>query len=208
MTRRTTGDSGRRPVGRRPGEQRTREQILDAAREQFARHGYAAATMRGVASAAGVDPALLHHYFGTKYALFAASMQLPADALQAMSLLAGADPAELGERLTRLYLGLWEHPASNRQLRALVASVLTHDQAARTLREAVSAELLTPLVAALGAEDAALRITLAVSHVVGLALARYVLAVPPLAEADLEVLVRTVAPVVQHYLTGDLGTAP
>ncbi|BCJ36111.1 TetR family transcriptional regulator [Actinocatenispora thailandica] len=202
MTDRPTGR--RRPVGRRPGEQRTREQILDAAREQFAAHGYTAATMRRVAAAADVDPALLHHYFGTKYDLFAAAMQLPGEVRQAIGLLAAGDRADLGARLVRLYLGLWQHPASNRQLRALVASVLSHDQAARTLREALSAEVLGPLVAGAGGDRAALRATLAASHLVGLALARHVLAIEPLASADLEDLVRWVGPVVQHYLTGPL----
>src|SRR5437879_13871297 len=97
-------------TGRRPGSADTRNEILAAARAECARRGYEKAAVRGIARAAGVDSALVHHYFGSKDRVFMAAMEFPIDPLVVLEQVAG-DPAEVGERLARLVVGLWETPA-------------------------------------------------------------------------------------------------
>ncbi|MFE9327991.1 TetR family transcriptional regulator [Nocardia sp. NPDC052278] len=203
QTRRRRG----RPRGTTPtGSGTTKEQVLDAAREQFAQKGYKAATIRGIAAAAGVDAALVHHVHGTKAALFAASMRLPEEAVRTLPLLLlDTDRDHLGARVVRFYLGLWENPTTNRQLRMTLASGVTDGHAAALLREFLTSEILAPILAADQRADVALRTQLAASHLVGLAIARYILAVEPLATTDLDDLTAIVAPSIQHYLTGRLA---
>jgi len=192
------------PGGRRRGPTRTREQILDAAREQFAALGYGGATIRGIAGRAGVDPALIHHFFGSKDDLFAAALPLPAELISAVPALLAEGLDGAGVRLVRHYLGLWEDATTRRAMLAMVRSSVGHEEAGHLLREFIAARLL-PRTAALLPAPAELRMTLAMSSLSGLALGRYVLEVPALRDADLEVLVASVGPSVQRYLTGDLG---
>ena len=96
--------------GRRPGSADTRGEILDAARAEFASRGYEKATVRGIARAAGVDSALVHHYFGSKDRVFLAALEFPVDPAVVLEQVAG-DPAGIGERLARFVVGLWERAA-------------------------------------------------------------------------------------------------
>jgi AcrR family transcriptional regulator len=192
--------------GRRPGDSGTREAILGAARVGFATHGYAGTTIRGVASAAGVDPALVNHFYGSKDGLFAASLELPADLPERLLAALDGDRDGVGERLVRFYLGLWEDQVTAGQLRAMMTSAVSHEQAASLLRQFVS-RLLTHLADHLAGDDRELRVTLAGSQLVGLAFARYLVRIEPLARADLETVVAAVAPTVQRYVTGDLRLA-
>ncbi|MFF4651029.1 TetR family transcriptional regulator [Streptomyces sp. NPDC001380] len=190
-----------RPAGSRAGAPRTREAILAAARSEFAARGYAKASIRGIARAAGVDPALVHHHFGSKDQLFAAALEITfAPALMVHDAVAGG-PEGVGERLARSFLSLWEQPEVRERLIAVIRSALTEDQATVMLREFVSRELMERIAAGLDVPEPQLRAELAASHMVGLALARYVIRVEPLASADPEELVRLVAPVLQRYLT-------
>lgn len=97
-------------TGRRRGNAGTRQQILDIARTQFADLGYEGVSLRGIARAAGVDPALVHHYFDGKSGLFADVMQLPLDPAVALPAVLSGDVDRLGERLLRFFLSLWESP--------------------------------------------------------------------------------------------------
>ncbi|WP_216896647.1 TetR family transcriptional regulator [Nocardia alni] len=197
----------RRGRPRASGKTDTRRRILDAAREQFATYGYAATTIRAIAAAAGVDPALVHHFYGAKADLFTASMQLPEDFVRSVShLLLDTSQSAVGERLTRFFLNLWENSDTRRQLRMTVSSGLTDGQATTALREFVTAEILNPVVVASDRQDAALRLPLAVSHLIGLAMGRYILEIEPLAHADVDTLVAWVAPTIEHYLTGESPT--
>jgi AcrR family transcriptional regulator len=191
--------TGRSP-GRRPGSQDTRGQIVSAARAQFGARGYDATSMRAIAAEAGVDPALVHHYFGGKEQLFAACMQLPLDpSVELPDLLAG-DQAEIGARLVRLQLRLWSEEGGRDSMMALVRSAASNEQAAAMMREFVTSVLLARLSPAVGTgEDAPLRAAGAASQLIGMAFARYVVKVPALAEASEEALVRTVGPAVQSY---------
>jgi AcrR family transcriptional regulator len=100
-------------TGRRPGRQDTRDAILAAARDAFAEKGYDGASIRYIATSAGVDPALVHHYFGTKDQLFREAMRFPVDPNQMLPLLAGPGVDGFGERLVRMFISVWDSPASS-----------------------------------------------------------------------------------------------
>lgn len=195
------------PGGRRPGESGTREAILAAARSAFAERGYSGTTIRAVATAAGVDPALVHHFFATKDGLFAASLALPASVVGRLPAVLDGDPATLGERLTRTYLTLWEDPASGPVLLAAVRSAVSHEEAGRLLQDHLGTQLLDRALELLPDDAPRLRIALAVAQLAGVALTRCVVRIDPIASAPLDVVVAAVAPSVQHYLTGDLALA-
>ena len=130
---------GRRRSGRRGGDSGTREAILAAARARFGDYGYDGATIRGIAADAGVDAALVHHFFGTKERLFAAAMRLPVlpSELLAAALAAGAqDPGQsLGEHMLRTVLGAWDVAELRATFLGLLRSAMTSEQAAGMLRE-------------------------------------------------------------------------
>jgi AcrR family transcriptional regulator len=188
--------------GRRPAGSDTADQILAAARAAFAAAGYEATSLRGIARSAGVDPALVVHYFHSKDRLFATVMKLP-DGLfdNAVTLISGGT-ADVGDGVARLFLSAWEDPASREPLLAIVRSAVSHEQAAATLRGFVTDALLGRLGSAIAVADQSLRITLAGSQLVGVAMLRYVVRVEPLASADVGTLVAWLAPALQRYLTG------
>lgn len=190
-------------TGRRPGARNTRAEILDAAREYFAREGYEAATIRAIAGRAGVDPALVHHFFGTKTALFAEAMKLPVDPAQLIDGIVSGDRDTIGERLARTFFSVWESDARTPFV-ALIRSAATHEEAARMVREAISTEILGRIAAFVGSPDARLRATLVGSQLVGIIMARYIIRIEPLASAHPELLIPAVAPTIQRYLTGDI----
>jgi AcrR family transcriptional regulator len=195
-------------TGRRPGASGTREAILDAARRAFAEHGYQRATVRGVAELAGVDPALVHHYFGTKQALFVAAVRLPVNPVEQLSAVLADDPERVGERMIGVFLSVWDQSANNSPMLALVRSAVGDEQAAAMLREFITEEVLGRIAEELGSPDARLRATLAGSQLIGLMMARYIIRVEPLASAPAAQLAAAVGPTLQRYLTGDIAATP
>jgi AcrR family transcriptional regulator len=193
-------------AGRPAGSPPNREAILAAAREQFRERGYDSATIRGIAASAGVDPALVHHYFGSKEDLFAAALQLPTSPREALEGVLAGDPDGLGERLVRRFLELWAADAGGigDTIVGLLRSATTHADAARMVREFISREALGRIAEALDVPQPRLRAALAGSQLIGLALARFVIGVEPIASADIETLVACYAPTLQRYLTGPL----
>jgi AcrR family transcriptional regulator len=194
----------RRRTGRRPGPNRTRAAIVRAARAAFAERGYDAVSIRSVARDAGVDPALVHRFYGSKEALFIAAMELPVapSALVAGLLAEGVD--RLGERLVRTFLELFDRPEAFAPFLALIRGAVSNERAAALLREFVTREVLGRLAAAASPDRPDLRAGLAGSQIVGLAMARYVVRIAPLAGADRETVVKCVGPAIQRYLTGEL----
>lgn len=192
-------------TGRRPGVSGTREAILDAARRAFAEHGYQHATIRGVADLAGVDPALVHHYFGTKQELFVAAVQLPFNPVEQLMAVLAEDPDQAGRRMVETFLSVWDHAATQNPLLALVRSAVGDEHAAAMLREFITEEVLGQVARRLGGADARLRATLAGSQIIGLAMARYIIKVEPLASAPAAQVAAAVGPTLQRYLTGDLA---
>ncbi|GHC73760.1 TetR/AcrR family transcriptional regulator [Streptomyces flavofungini] len=180
-----------------------REVILEAAREQFSERGYEKASVRSIAKAAGVDSALVHHYFGTKEQVFAAAIEVAfAPALGAPTAVAEGSLDDVGERLTRFILGVWEDPKTRTPLLAIVRSAVNNETAATVFRRLISTQLLARIAERLDLPDAELRAELAAAQLVGTAMLRYVIQVEPLASADVEQIVARVAPVVQGHLTG------
>ena len=194
----------RRRTGRRPGPNRTRAAIVRAARAAFAERGYDAVSIRSVARDAGVDPALVHRFYGSKEALFIAAMELPVapSALVAGLLAEGVD--RLGERLVRTFLELFDRPEAFAPFLALIRGAVSNERAAALLREFVTREVLGRLAAAASPDRPDLRAGLAGSQIVGLAMARYVVRIAPLAGADRETVIKCVGPAIQRYLTGEL----
>ncbi|PFG34532.1 TetR family transcriptional regulator [Sanguibacter antarcticus] len=194
----TPGPRRNRPTGRRAGDSGTREAILDAALSLFAEHGYESASIRAIASTAGVDPALIRHFFGDKEALFAAAVAdrttIPTRIAAAMS----GDPTTAGREIADVYLRLWEEADTRKVLLALFRSAVTSANAADILRDVFLARILEN--AAHDAEEMR-RFTLAGSHLLGVALARHLVRIPPLADLTLDELVDEVAPTIQRYLT-------
>ncbi|MEU5280241.1 TetR/AcrR family transcriptional regulator [Streptomyces asoensis] len=181
----------------------TRDRILTAAREEFSERGYEKTSVRGIAKAAGVDSALVHHYFGTKEQVFEAAVEVAfAPALDAPDAVADGPLDEVGERLARFVLGVWENPTTRKPLLAIVRSAVNNETAAAVFRGLVVSQLLRRVAARLDLPDAELRVELAAAQLVGCAMLRYVIRVEPLASADVEAIIARVAPVVQGHLTG------
>ncbi|GAA3497497.1 TetR family transcriptional regulator [Streptomyces prasinosporus] len=181
----------------------TRDRILAAAREEFSERGYEKTSVRGIAKSAGVDSALVHHYFGTKEQVFEAAVEVAfAPAFAGRDAVLEGPLEEVGERMTRMIIGLWENPVTRAPLLAIVRSAVNNETAAAVFRRLVVTQLLRRIAGQLDPPDAELRAELAAAQLVGIAMIRYVIKVEPLASADPEQIVGRVAPVVQGHLTG------
>ncbi|WP_221359374.1 TetR family transcriptional regulator [Streptomyces beigongshangae] len=180
----------------------TRDRILAAAREEFAERGFEKTSMRGIAKAADVDSALVHHYFGTKEQIFEASIEVAIGPLLSAPGTVAEGPLDgTGERLARFFFGVWENPATRKALLAIVRSAVNNEVAAGVFRRLVSAQLLRRVAAQLDVPDAELRAELAAAQLVGIAMLRYVIKVEPLASADPEQIIDRVSPMIQSHLT-------
>ena len=199
-------------TGRRAGDSGTREAILGAARAQFAEYGYDGATIRGIAAVAAVDPALVHHFYGSKERLFAAAMQLPvvpSEFITAALAQDGRNRSESdGAHLVRSALTLWESDEIRGAFVALLRSALTSERAAAMLREFLAEAILAPVASLANDGDPAttpFRAELIASHMLGLALTRYVLRFDSVAAATADELAAAIGPAIDRYLTGDIG---
>jgi AcrR family transcriptional regulator len=192
-------------TGRRTGHQDTREVILAAAREAFAERGFDGATIRLIASGAGVDPALVHHYFGTKHQLFLDAMRAPIDPSQIIpqALAGGVDG--VGERLVRTLLGVWDSEAGGAAA-AFLRSAVSNELIAKMLREFVVNRILRRIAKDLDLDpaEAPLRGNLVATQIGGLIMVRYIFRMEPLASASPDTIVALIGPTVQRYLTAPL----
>jgi AcrR family transcriptional regulator len=180
--------------------------VLNAARELLAERGFERTTMRAVGTRAGVDPALIYHYFGDKDGLLAAAVEPPVDLPAVLTGIAD-DPGRAGEEIVRRVIGLWEnHPDIRERMLATLRTALSHDHAAQLLRDMLSSWLLRALGDVLADDQRELRAALVGSHLGGLMLARYLLKVPGAAAATPEELIQAVGPAVQRYLTGTISS--
>lgn len=189
--------------GRRPGSPDTRSAILGAARSLFAAGGFSGTSVRAVAAKAGVDPALVHHYFGSKDDLFVAALSLPVDprAVLAGVVAEGAEGA--AERLLRTFLSVWDDPELQLPLLGL-ARTMVDPSGGELFRDGFLTVVIGPLGAALGIDEPERRMPVVASQVLGLILMRYLLRVEPIASMPAEELVAVYAPTIQRYLTGPL----
>ena len=195
-----------RRSGRRPGDSGTRTAILDAARESFGASGYAGTTIRGIARTAGVDPALVHRFFGSKESLFGASLALPFDPAELLPMILAGGPDRLGERLVRTFLGIWDATPGQGPMLALLRSAVADETAAASLRDFLTRALFAPLAETVGADHAGLRASLVGLQMIGLAVARYVVRLEPLASATPDELAPALGRTIDAYLTGPLPT--
>lgn len=186
--------------GRRPGSSSTRQTVLDVARTRFASDGFAATTIRLVAADAGVDVSLVMQFFRSKYALFAAVMNIPESALARLNTMFEGTDEHLGERVARTFLQTWDGaPEESEPLMAMLRGALVNEPARNQLRDFIESRLLTGTRRLLSS-DAGLRAGLASAMLVGLVTGRQIIGVPVLATADRETLVAIVAPAIQHLL--------
>jgi AcrR family transcriptional regulator len=159
--------------------------------------------VRGIAKAADVDSALVHHYFGTKEQVFEAAVEVAfAPALKVRDAVLEGPLDDVGERMTRTIFGLWENPVTRKPLLAIVRSAVNNDAAAAVFRRLVTAQLMRRIAGGIDAPDAELRAELAAAQLVGVAMMRYVIKIEPIASVDVERIIARVAPVVQGHLTG------
>lgn len=179
----------------------TRERILEAARTAFAERGYDKTSVRGIAKLAGVDAALVHHYFGSKEEVFAAAIEVSFEPALVVPAVLAEGPDQVGERLARFFFGVWENPATRAPLLAVIRSAVTHEAAAKALRTFVLRRILERVAGDLDVPNPKFRAELAAAHMIGIAFVRYVIKVEPLASADQEEIIAIVAPTLQRYLT-------
>jgi AcrR family transcriptional regulator len=197
------GADAPRRRGRRPGGTDTRAELLDAARVEFAQRGYEGATVRVIADRAGVDPAMVNHWFGGKEALFSEALQLPVNPAEVMTAIMPGDPERLGERIVGQFLTIWDQTGGG-PMATILRSIASHDDAARMLREFIGNVMVKRVVAAVAPDRPDLRAGLVGSQLFGMGLVRYVLKLEPLASADHSTVIGAVAPNLQRYLTGPL----
>jgi AcrR family transcriptional regulator len=194
----SSAGKGRRRTGRRPGSADTRGEILAAAREIFAEKGFDKATIRGIARAAGVDPALVHHYFDSKEGVFVAAMELPVDPETMIPLILAGPREELGGRLVRFILTLTADADARQPVLALVRTAMTNEQVVAMIREFLTHALLRRVATALAIP--VIRMEVAFAQMFGVVVMRYVLRLEPLASAELDELVELLGPTLQRYL--------
>jgi len=187
-------------TGRRAGESTTREAILAAARTLFAERGYAKASLRAIAAEAGVDAALVVHFFGSKAKLLTASVQWPFDPdAEIHNVLEAPDPAEA---LVRLFVATWDELGDRNPIITMLRSATTEPEAAAVMREFMATRLTEPLLERLNRDNPQLRASLVASQLLGLGVARYILRFDALASATPDEVVAAVAPAIRRYLTG------
>jgi AcrR family transcriptional regulator len=192
--------------GRRQGDPVSREAVLAAAKVRFATEGYEKTTLRAIADDAHVDPSMLLYLFGSKADLFREALRLIIDPAALVAALTGSsdDDPDIGTRMVRTYLRIWAAPDTGPSMVAMLQSATSNSDAHDAFRAFMQNYVLTAVSGVLGgSEQARLRSMLAASQLVGAAVLRYVMKVPPLATLSDDEVVRLIAPTVTRYLTAD-----
>jgi len=199
----TTNGERKRP-GRPPGTSDTRERILTSARELFSRNGIDKTSIRAIAADADVDPALVHHYYGTKTQLFAAAIHIPIDPMQVIGPLQQIPVEEIGHTLPLLLLPLWDSEMGKGFI-ATLRSILAGGETSLVrsfLQEVITKEVGSRVDNPPGSGP--IRVQFVASQLVGVVMARYILELDPFKSLPVEQIAETIAPNLQHYLTGEL----
>lgn len=200
-----------RPRGRRPAGADTRGEIVEAARVEFAAKGYDATSLRAIARRAGVDPALVHHYFSGKAALFGAVMAMPIDPSAIVAGLLRTPRDRIGHTMARTFFTVWDQPEARERLQGLIRSAVTHPEAGRMLREFLTREVFIRVTLHMDAQAAAagrpvtissaeVRGGLAAAQMIGVAIVRYVIGYGPVVQASVDDLVALLGPTLQAYV--------
>lgn len=202
-TNSAAGQERKRP-GRPPGTSDTRDRILATARELFARNGIDKTSIRAIAAGAGVDPALVHHYFGTKTQLFAAAIHIPIDPMAVIGPLRETPVEQIGHTLPSILLPLWDSEMGKGFI-ATLRSILAGNDVSLVrsfLQEVIVAEVGSRVDNPVG--SGRIRVQFVASQLVGVVMARYILELEPFKSLPVEQIAETIAPNLQRYLTGDL----
>lgn len=188
--------------GRRPGEADTRTEILTAARGLFATKGFEGTSVRAVAREAGVDPALVHHYFDGKAGLFAEVVGVPSGIEDEILAAIGGPRESAGERVVRTFLSVWDSPEGRERFQVMVGAAATHEDAARLLQDFVERTVFARLAGHLVVDGEVSQLTVATvgAQMVGMGMLRYVVRLPAMVEADQEEIVALLGPAVQRLL--------
>lgn len=189
----------------RKGESDARERILQAAAAEFESSGYDAATMRSIASRAGVDAALIHHHFGSKADLFAAVVEVPVRPDIALGEILAGDLEGAGEKIVRYVIEAWDDPAARRRGVALLRAAIGNRVTTPLARGFLSREVVHRIAEAIGGSDGERRAGLVASQIAGLIVTRYVLQLPAVANAPVDDLVTALGETVQRYMTGSIA---
>ncbi|MGK2865969.1 MAG: TetR family transcriptional regulator [Mycobacterium sp.] len=199
-----TSSAERKRPGRPPGSSDTRDRILHSARELFSRNGFDKTSIRAIAAAAGVDGALVHHYYGTKQQLFAAAIEIPIDPMQVIGPLRETPVDQIGRVLPSILLPLWDSELGKgfiATLRSLLAGADV-SLVRSFLQEIITAEIGSRVDNPPGSGP--IRVQFVASQLVGVVMVRYILELQPFAGLAPDVIAETIAPNLQRYLTGDL----
>jgi AcrR family transcriptional regulator len=192
-------------VGRRPGKADTRGEIIEAAQHVFAAKGYDGTSLRGVAREAGVDPALVHHYFDGKASLFMAAMALPFDPRQVKVL--AAAPEYSGAATIESFLGMWDRAeGTGSSFASCVGAMAASTSVADAIREFINERVWSVIKRNEDESEAEgwQRTAMVSSQLMGLAFARYLLRVPPMSTASPRQIGRWVGPTLDRYVKGPL----
>jgi AcrR family transcriptional regulator len=200
----TEQTQGTRRRGRRPGGTDTREALVNAAREVFISQGYDGATVRAIAAKAGVDAAMVNHWFGGKEGLFGeAVLKLPFNPKEIFDILLATDPDIIGETIVRTFVGRWDNSGGG-VFTALMRSVTSHEEAATMLRDFFLKHVIKQVLQKFATDRHDFRATLVATQVVGIGMVRYVARFEPLASTDIDTLVAAIGPTLQRYITGKI----
>lgn len=206
MTVEKDGERQARPRGRRRSGADSRGEIVAAATREFVDHGYDAASFRSIARRAGVDPALVHHYFPDKADLFAESIRAPIRPDRIVAEILRGPREAVGDNLVRMLLSAMESPKTRDRVIGLIRTALGHDFAATMLRQFLFREVFHRIAEGLGVADGELRATLAATQIVGLMVVRYGVKAEPLASESADEVARRIGPVIQWHLMGYPGS--
>nr|WP_042185925.1 TetR family transcriptional regulator [Kibdelosporangium sp. MJ126-NF4]CEL16974.1 Transcriptional regulator, TetR family [Kibdelosporangium sp. MJ126-NF4]CTQ91797.1 Transcriptional regulator, TetR family [Kibdelosporangium sp. MJ126-NF4] len=201
----TSAEQDGKRRGRRPAGADTKNALVEAARAVFIEQGYEGATVRAIAKRAGVDPAMVNHWFGGKEGLFGqAVLQLPVDPIVFANEISDGDVNTLGERIVHRFLTIWDSTGGG-QFSALVRSIASQEMAVQGMRDIFLKQIFMRVAAKTGADNAMFRATLVASQLIGMGMVRYVTKFEPLATNDIDTMVAAVGPTIQRYFTGDIG---
>jgi AcrR family transcriptional regulator len=200
----TEKTQGVRRRGRRPGGTDTREALVNAAREVFIKEGFDGATVRAIAAKAGVDAAMVNHWFGGKEGLFGeAVLKLPFNPQEILEILSQADPDAIGETIVRTFLSRWD-TTDGGVFTALMRSVTSHELAGEMLKDFFFKHVFKHVIGRFAPDNHAFRATLVATQMVGMGMVRYVARFEPMASTDIETMVTAIAPTLQRYISGKI----